>query len=73
MNGKARKANDDVISIRIATTSDDVNVTDAGVAACLNDQTTVALSGIRWLGSGSITLFFRAGNCLDSGAQPRTR
>ncbi len=74
VNGKARKPNDDVISIRIATTSDGVNFQDGGVANGLNDQTSVALNGIRWLGSGSIMriadgrygLFFGAGNCLDN-------
>lgn len=74
VNGKPRKANHDVITIRVATTSDGLNFTDAGAAAGLADQTTVALNGIRWLGSGSILrihdgrygLFFGAGNCLDN-------
>lgn len=74
VNGKARKTNDDVISIRVATTSDGITFTDAGVASGLNDQTTVALNGIRWLGSGSIMriadgrygMFFGAGSCLDN-------
>ncbi|MBB4398861.1 hypothetical protein [Bradyrhizobium sp. ERR14] len=74
MNKKARKTNNDVITIRVATTSDGLNFTDAGAAAGLNDQTTVALSGIRWLGTGSMLrihdgrygLFFGAGNCLDN-------
>ncbi|CCD97593.1 hypothetical protein BRAS3809_1120001 [Bradyrhizobium sp. STM 3809] len=74
VNGKPRKTNDDVISIRVATTSDGVNFTDAGVATGLNDPTTVSLNGIRWLGSGSLLriadgrygLFFGAGSCLDN-------
>jgi len=82
VNGKPRKANDDVIAIRVATTADGINFTDvpvdvgngAGVAAGLNDPKTVALNGIRWLGSGSIIpladgrygMFFGAGNCLDN-------
>jgi len=74
VNKKARKPNHDVITIRVATTSDGLNFTDAGSATGLADQTTVALNGIRWLGSGSILrihdgrygLFFGAGNCLDN-------
>ena len=74
VNGKARKTNDDVISIRVATTSDGVNFTDGGVASGLNDPGTIALNEIRWLGSGSIIriadgrygMFFGAGNCLDN-------
>jgi len=74
VNGKARKANHDVISIRVATTRDGINFTDVGSADGLQDQTTTALNGIRWLGSGSImrisdgrfALFFGAGNCLDN-------
>jgi hypothetical protein len=74
INGKPRKANHDVISIRVATTKDGVNFTDVGVAAGLEDQSTIALNGIRWLGSGSLMriadgrygLFFGAGNCLDN-------
>ncbi|HZR77330.1 hypothetical protein [Bradyrhizobium sp.] len=73
-NGKARKANHDVITIRVATTTDGINFTDAGAATGLEDQTTVALNGIRWLGSGSLIrisdgrygMFFGAGNCLDN-------
>jgi hypothetical protein len=74
INGKARSANHDVIAIRVATTVDGVNFTDVGSASGLNDPTTVALNGIRWLGSGSILpladghygMFFGAGNCLDN-------
>jgi hypothetical protein len=74
VNGKPRKANHDVITIRVATTTDGLNFTDVGSAGGLQDQTTVALNGIRWLGSGSILrladgrygMFFGAGNCLDN-------
>jgi hypothetical protein len=74
VNKKPRKANHDVITIRVATTSDGVNFTDAGAVSGLQDSTTVALNGIRWLGSGSMLrivdgrygLFFGAGNCLDN-------
>ncbi|WP_026606048.1 hypothetical protein [Methylocapsa acidiphila] len=74
VNGKARKTNHDVTTVRIATTTDGVNFTDVGAAQGLNDPTTVALNGIRYLGSGSILsladgrygMFFGAGNCLDN-------
>ncbi|MBV9462425.1 MAG: hypothetical protein JO141_33610 [Bradyrhizobium sp.] len=74
VNKKARKANHDVITIRVATTTDGVNFSDVGAATGLQDSTTVALNGIRWLGSGSILriadgrygMFFGAGNCLDN-------
>lgn len=74
VNKKPRKTNHDVITIRVATTSDGINFADVGAATGLQDSTTVALNGIRWLGSGSIMriadgrygLFFGAGNCLDN-------
>jgi hypothetical protein len=74
VNGKPRKANHDVIAIRVATTTDGINFTDVGAASGLHDPTTVALNGIRWLGSGSLIrisdgrygMFFGAGNCLDN-------
>ena len=74
VNGKAKKTNDDVTAVRIATTTDGLNFTDVGAASGLNDQHTVSLNGIRWLGSGSIIrlrdgrygMFFGAGNCLDN-------
>jgi hypothetical protein len=60
--------------VRIATTKDGLNFADVGAASGLNDPTTVAFNGIRWLGSGSIVplsngrygMFFGAGNCLDN-------
>jgi len=74
VNGKARKTNDDITTVRIATTTDGINFTDVGAATGLNDPTTVALNGIRYLGSGSLIplsnghygMFFGAGNCLDN-------
>ena len=73
-NGKPRKANHDVTTIRVATTTDGVHYTQVGAASGLNDPTTVALNGIRYLGSGSIIklsdgrygMFFGAGGCLDN-------
>ena len=74
VNKKPRKANHDITTVRIATTTDGLNFTDVGAAKGLNDPTTVALNGIRWLGSGSLAplsnghyaMFFGAGNCLDN-------
>jgi hypothetical protein len=74
INGKPRKANHDVTAIRVATTTDGLHFTDLGSASGLSDPTTVALNGIRYLGSGSILrlgdgrygMFFGAGNCLDN-------
>jgi hypothetical protein len=74
VNGKPRKKNDDVTFVRIATTTDGVHFTDVGKASGLNDPSTTALNGMRWLGSGSIIklanghygMFFGGGNCLDN-------
>ena len=52
--GKQRSPNNDVITIRVATTKDGINFTDVGAASGLQDPTTTAFNGIRWLGSGSI-------------------
>jgi hypothetical protein len=72
--GKPRKANTDIITIRVATTTDGINFNDVGAASGLQDPTSIALNASRWLGSGSIIrlanghygLFFGAGNCLDN-------
>jgi hypothetical protein len=73
--GHPRKANKDVITIRVATTTDGVHfVTDVNPVRGLQDPTATALNAIRWLGSGSIIplsnghygMFFGAGNCLDN-------
>jgi hypothetical protein len=72
--GKARGANHDVTTVRVATTVDGIAFTDVGAALNLFDPTTTALKGTRYLGSGSIIpladgrygMFFGAGNCLDN-------
>jgi hypothetical protein len=72
--GKPRKPNTDVVTIRVATTTDGINFSDVGVVGGLHDPTSTAFNGIRWLGSGSIIalsngrygMFFGAGNCLDN-------
>jgi hypothetical protein len=74
VNGKPRKANHDVTTVRVATTTDGIDFTDVGVATGLFDPSTTSLSGARYLGSGSIIpladgrygMFFGAGNCLDN-------
>jgi hypothetical protein len=73
-NGKPRKANHDVTTVRVATTTDGLAFTDVGPATGLFDPSTTALNGIRYLGSGSIIalsdgrygMFFGGGNCLDN-------
>jgi hypothetical protein len=72
--GHPRSANKDVITIRVATTTDGINFSDVGMASGLQDPASTAFNGIRWLGSGSIIplsngrygMFFGAGNCLDN-------
>src|SRR6516225_3909265 len=74
VTGHPRNANKDVITIRVATTTDGINFTDVGAASGLQDPTSTAFNGIRWLGSGSLIplsnghygLFLGAGNCLDN-------
>jgi hypothetical protein len=74
VTGNKRNPNNDVITIRVATTTDGIDFTDIGAASGLQDPTTTDNRGIRWLGSGSIVplsnghygLFFGAGNCLDN-------
>jgi hypothetical protein len=68
--------NHDISNLRLATTTDGINFTDAGVVAGLNDPTTVDYNGTRWIsprgtlidinGDGSrCGLYFSGGNCLD--------
>jgi hypothetical protein len=72
--GHPRNANKDVITIRVATTTDGINFIDVGAANGLQDPTSTAFNSIRWLGSGSLIalsnghygMFFGAGNCLDN-------
>jgi hypothetical protein len=74
VTGHPRGANTDIITIRVATTTDGINFTDIGPASGLQDPTSTAFNGIRWLGSGSLIalsnghygMFFGAGNCLDN-------
>jgi len=72
VNGKPRKPNHDVTTIRVATTIDGISFSDVGSATGLNDPTTVAFNGIRYLGSiipladGRYGMFFGAGSCLDN-------
>jgi hypothetical protein len=74
VNGKPRKPNHDVTTVRVATTTDGISFTDVGAASGLFDPSTTSLSGTRYLGSGSIIplsdgrygMFFGAGNCLDN-------
>lgn len=75
--GKPRKPSHDVTMIRVATTSDGVAFQDVGAASGLNDPTSVALNGLRYLASGSLVpladgrygLFFGGGNCLDNDSE----
>src|SRR5262249_6845961 len=70
---KPTKPKNDIIRIRVATTTDGINFSDRGALTGLQHPYSTALSAIRWLGSGSIIalsngrygLFFGAGNCLD--------
>lgn len=74
INNKAKKANHDVTTVFVATTTDGVHFTNVGQATGLFDPTTTSNSGTRWLGSGSLVrlanghvgMFFGAGNCLDN-------
>jgi hypothetical protein len=74
-----RAANHDLVTQRIATTTDGIHFVDQGAVSGLGDPTTVSYHGIRYLGSGSLFplansdgsyngrygLVFGAGNCLD--------
>jgi hypothetical protein len=72
--GKTKKANNDITTIRVATTTDGINFTDVGAVSGLQEPDDIAFNAIRWLGSGSIIplsngrygMFFGAGNCLDN-------
>jgi hypothetical protein len=78
VNGKPRKANHDVITVHVATTTDGIAFSEVGAVATgpmgLFDPKTTDLRGTRWLGSGSLIpladgrygMFFGAGNCLDN-------
>jgi hypothetical protein len=74
VNHKPRKANHDVTTVRVATTTDGISFTDVGAADGLFDASTTMLHLTRYLGSGSIIalsdgrygMFFGGGNCLDN-------
>jgi hypothetical protein len=72
---KAKAANTDVVTIRLASTTDGVAFTDMGPVNGLNDSTTISYLGTRWVApSGTIIkadathwgLFFSGGNCMDA-------
>ena len=69
-----RAANHDIVTPRLATTTDGVNFKDLGPVSGLNDSTAVGLTETRYVASrGTIVklpnnrfgLFFSGGNCLD--------
>jgi hypothetical protein len=70
-----KSANPDLITIRLATTTDGINFTDQGPVNGLNDPTTTSLLGTRYvapsgtmirLDGGRYGLFFAGGNCMDA-------
>jgi hypothetical protein len=72
---KPKAPNDDVATIRLATTTDGVHFTDLGAVSGLNDPTTTSYLGTRWVAPGGTILrvdakryglFFSGGNCMDA-------
>ncbi len=72
---KAKTANHDIVTIRLASTIDGVSFTDLGAVSGLNDSTSVSNLGTRWVApNGTIVkldaahygLFFAGGNCIDA-------
>jgi hypothetical protein len=70
-----KSANHDVVTVRLASTVDGVSFTDLGAVSGLNDSTTVAADGMRWVGprgtvvrfaDGRFGLFFSGGSCIDN-------
>jgi hypothetical protein len=70
-----KKPNNDVATVRLATTTDGVAFTDMGAVQGLNDSTTTSYLGTRWVAPGGTIvkvdathygLFFSGGNCLDA-------
>ena len=66
--------NDDITYLRLAQTTNGVDFTDLGALQGLNDITTTAINGTRWLAtagtilklsSGGYGLFFSGGSCID--------
>ncbi len=67
--------NDDITYLRLATTTDGINFTDIGPLTGLNDPTTVAANGTRWLATAGTViqlpghrygLLFSGGSCIDA-------
>jgi hypothetical protein len=66
--------NDDVTFLRLAQTTNGIDFTDLGPLTGLNDPTTVAINGTRWLATagtilklkdGRYGLFYSGGSCID--------
>jgi hypothetical protein len=72
---KAKAANHDLVTIRLASTTDGVTFNDLGSVSGLNDAASTSYTGTRWVApSGTLLklddshygLFFAGGNCLDA-------
>ncbi|WP_340095088.1 hypothetical protein [Nostoc punctiforme] len=70
-----KKPNHDIVTPRLAKTTDGINFTDLGAVTGLNDSTTVSWTQTRYVGPrGTLVqlphkrfgLFFSGGNCLDA-------
>lgn len=70
-----KKPNHDIVTPRLATTTDGIHFTDLGAVNGLNDPTSVSWTGTRYVGPrGTLIelsnhrfgLFFSGGNCLDA-------
>jgi hypothetical protein len=70
-----KSANHDIVTPRLASTSDGVNFTDLGPVTGLNDSKAVSWTRTRYIGPrgtlvqlprGRYGLFFSGGNCLDA-------
>jgi len=68
-------SNDDLTTLRLATTTDGVHFNDVGALKGLNDPTTVSITGTRWLAtagsiirleSGRYGLLYSGGGCIDA-------
>jgi len=66
--------NDDVTHLRLAQTTNGIDFTDLGALQGLNDPSTVAINGTRWLATagtilklhgGRYGLLFSGGSCID--------
>ncbi len=70
-----KSPNHDLVTIRIAATTDGVNFVDGGAVTGLNDPTTTDYSKLRYvapngtlidLGAGHYGLIYAGGNCMDA-------